>query len=91
MKKEHRESIEGYPEDWEPDWLDPSNDRKTPYTQEELREFAQGFMESMGDTATVKELIQREGRERAEKIVESQFMKKDKYNLNNLSPDATSH
>ena len=91
MKKEHRKNIERYPEDWEPDWLDPANDRKTPYTQEELREFAQGIMESMDDTAAVKKLIQQEGREKAEKTIKEKFKKKDEYNLDNLGPDATSH
>jgi len=91
MTKENRKNIEGYTEDWEPDWLDPSNDRKTPYTEEELSEFAQGFMESMDDTAAVKKLIQQEGRENAEKMIKEQFKKKDKYNLDNLGPDETSH
>lgn len=91
MKKEHRKNKKDYPEDWEPDWLDASNDRKTPYTEEELSEFAQGFMESMDDTAAVKKLIEQEGRENAEKIIKEQFKKKDKYNLDNLSPDAMSH
>ena len=91
MKKEHRKNKKDYPEDWEPDWLDPSNDRKTPSTEKELSEFAQGFMESMDDTAAVTKLIQQEGRENAEKMIKEQFKKKDKYNLDNLGPDATSH
>ena len=91
MKKEHRKNKKDYPEDWEPDWLDASNDRKTPYTEEELSEFTQGFMESMDDTAAVKKLIQQEGRENAEKMIKEQLKKKDKYNLDNLGTDATSH
>jgi len=31
----------------EPDWLDPTNDRKTPYTEEELDLFVEGFISSM--------------------------------------------
>jgi hypothetical protein len=91
MKKEQYKNIEDYPDDWEPDWLDPANDRKTPYTEEELNEFAQGFMEGMSDTAAVQRLIQQEGMEKAKKIVKAQFKKKDKYNLDNLNSDATSH
>ena len=48
-------------------------------------------MESMDDTAAVKKLIQQEGREKAEKMIKKQLKKKDKYNLDNLSTDATSH
>jgi len=91
MKKEHRQNKKDDLEHWEPDWLDPRNDRKAPYTEEELREFAQGFMESMDDAAAVKKLIQQEGRENAEKVIKEQFKKKDEYNLDNLGPDATSH
>ena len=91
MKKEHRKSKRGYPKNWEPDWLDPTNDRKTPYTEEELSEFAKGFMESMDDTATLKRLIQQEGQENAEQMVKEQFKKRGKFNLDNLEPDATSH
>jgi hypothetical protein len=91
MKKEQYKNIEDYPEDWEPDWLDPSNDRKTPYTEEELKEFAQGFVESMGDTDAVKNLIQQEGMENARKIIKARFKKNDKYNLDNLDSGAASH
>ena len=29
----------------EPDWLNPANDRKTPYTDEELELFVDGFID----------------------------------------------
>ncbi len=84
-------NIEDYPEDWEPDWLDPANDRKIPYTEEELKEFAEGFMDSMSDTVAVKNLVKKVGNENAEKIVKDQFRKKDEYNLDNLKTDGTEH
>ena len=91
MSKREYKKIEDYPEDWEPDWLDPGNDRKTPYTEEELKEFAQGFMSSMSDTAAVKALVEKAGKENAEKIVKNQLKKKDNYNLDNLQTDYTKH
>jgi hypothetical protein len=30
--------------DNEPDWLDPTNDRKTPYTDEEIEHFVDGYI-----------------------------------------------
>ncbi len=91
MKNKEYKNIEDYPEDWEPDWLDPANDRKTPYTDEELKEFAQGFMDSMSDTDAVRNLAKKVGKENAEKIVTIQFKKKDEYNLDNLQSNATKH
>ena len=54
MKNKEYKNIEDYPEDWEPDWLDPANDRKTPYTDEELKEFAQGFTDGMSKLFTAQ-------------------------------------
>ena len=33
----------------EPAWLDPKNDRRTPYTEEELELLVDGFISSMDD------------------------------------------
>ncbi len=33
----------------EPDWLDPKNDRKTPYTEKELDIFVDGLIDNMKD------------------------------------------
>jgi hypothetical protein len=78
-------------DEWEPDWLNPENDRKTPYTEEELEEFAKGFMESMSDVEAVKQLVEEEGTERAKELVKEQFKKQDVYNLDNLSNNSTKH
>ena len=32
----------------EPEWLDPRNDRKTPYLEQELDLLVEGFVSSMG-------------------------------------------
>ena len=43
MKKEKNKNFE------EPDWLDPKNDRKTPYTEKELDMFVDGVIDNMKD------------------------------------------
>jgi hypothetical protein len=93
MKKKDKENKQEQerPDDWEPDWINPANDRKTPYTEDELKEFAQGFMDSMSDTNAVKSLVKEVGKENAEKIVKKNIKKKDKYNLDNLPPNSTKH
>ena len=93
MKKKDKENKQEQerPDDWEPDWMNPANDRKTPYTEDELEEFAQGFMDSMSDTNAVKSLVKEVGKENAEKIVKKNIKKKHKYNLDNLPPNSTKH
>ncbi len=36
-------------DDKEPDWMNPANDRKTPYTNEEIEEFVDGFILGLDD------------------------------------------
>lgn len=79
------------PDDWEPDWMNPANDRKTPYTKDELKEFTQGFMDSMSDTNAVKSLVKKVGKENTENFVKEKLEKEDKNNLCNLTPKSTKH
>ena len=41
-------------------WMNPANDRRTPYTEEELELFAEGFIASMSDTEKLKNMIEKE-------------------------------
>ncbi len=91
MKDKENKQDQERPDDWEPDWLNPANDRKTPYTEDELKEFAQGFMDSMSDTNAVKSLVKEVGKEDAENIVKENIEKEDKNNLCNLTPNDTKH
>jgi len=43
--------------DQEPPWMTSANDRKMPYTEEQLEEFAEGFIKSMGDTEALQSLL----------------------------------
>ena len=91
MSDKKDNSAQNHSDDWEPDWLNPENDRKTPYTEDELKEFAEGFIESMRDTSAVKNLVNNVGRDGAKEIVKERFKKKDEYNLDNLSTNGTKH
>jgi len=42
MKKKANKKTDVDSENREPEWMSPANDRKTPYTEEELAEFAEG-------------------------------------------------
>ena len=90
-KDKGNKQSQSLPDDWEPDWMNPANDRKTPYTEDELKEFSQGFIDSLGDTKAVKELVNKVGKEKAEKIVKEKLEKEDKNNLCNLTPNDTKH
>ncbi len=90
-KDKDKTNEQEHPDDWEPDWMNPANDRKTPYTEDELKEFAQGFIDSLRDTNAVKKLVKKVGKENAEKIVKENLEKVDKNNLCNLTPNSTKH
>jgi len=93
MKKKDKENTQEqeHPDDWEPTWMNPANDRKTPYTEDELEEFSQGFMDSMSDTNAVKDLVDKVGKDNAKNIVKKNIKKEDKNNLCNLTPKNTRH
>jgi len=50
---------------WEPDWLHDDNVRKTPYSEEELLEMAQGTIEGIRDTPAWLDLVAKVGEEEA--------------------------
>jgi len=51
----------------EPDWLDPRNDRKTPYSEQELELLVDGFVSSMGDVAAWNQMVEEVGKSKREK------------------------
>ncbi len=91
MKSKKGKQGKIHSDDWEPPWMNPANGRKTPYTEEELKKFAQGFMENMSDTAAVQNLIEREGKERAEDIIKARLKKSDMNNLENIEVKGFRH
>jgi len=71
--------------------MNPENDRKTPYTEDELEEFAEGFISSMSDTAKLKEMIEQEGMDKAKEIVKESFRRQDERNLINMTVKGSIH
>ena len=69
-----------------PSWIDDANDRITPYTDEELDLFIEGFKKGMSDTPAWKELVGRVGEEEAERIIRRGFINMDP-NLKNNRPN----
>ena len=71
----------------EPEWMDPSNDRKTPYTDEELELFVTDFIANMADVQAWNDLIKDVGEKKARQILKERFMARDDKNLVNWDPD----
>ncbi len=72
-------------DDPEPDWMNPANDRKTPYTDEEIEAFVEGFILGLDDLqweSMKLELGEKEARER----IKARIVKMDERNLINISP-----
>ena len=61
--------------DDEPAWLDPANYRKTPYTDEEIELFVDGFIE--GFPEYYEKLVKDDGPNTARIILRNRFKAKD--------------
>ncbi len=73
----------------EPDWMNPANDRKTPYTEKELELFVDGFIEGFGDEW--EDLKHQLGESMARQKIKDGFIAKDEKNLHNIEPDGEVH
>jgi hypothetical protein len=72
-----------------PDWINPANDRKFPYTDEELELFVDGFI--AGFKVEWKDLKLKFGKSMARQIIKDGFIAKDENNLLNIEPDGKAH
>lgn len=75
----------------EPDWLDPANDRKTPYTDAELDRLASDFLAMNKDVAVLKALIARVGELEALAVVKQRLAARDPKSLINWRPSGSTH
>ena len=64
--------------------MNPANDRQTPYTEEEPKLFAEGFIESMGATEKLKSMIEKEGIGAVKETIKDEFRKSDQKKLINI-------
>ena len=72
-------------DDKEPYWMNPENDRKTPYTDEEIEEFVDGFIVGLDDlewSASRAEF----GEEKAREKIRAGIVRMDERNLINMTP-----
>ena len=75
----------------EPSWLNPSNDRKTPFTDAELDTLADDHIAMMSDTAVWQNLVAEVGRQRAREVVRQRLAGRDPNSLINWQPGGPVH
>jgi hypothetical protein len=75
----------------EPAWLDPRNDRKTPYSDAELDTLTDDHMAMMADTAALRDLIAEVGPQRAREVVKQRLAVRDPNSLINWQPAGSVH
>jgi hypothetical protein len=71
--------------DKEPDWMNPENDRKTPFTEEELDTFVEGFILGLDDQEWLS-MKSQHGEQKAREIIRAAICKRDENNLANMTP-----
>ena len=84
MKKTEKSKLE-------PSWLDPNNDRKTPYSDAELDVFVEDFIARMADTKAWQDLVRDVGEEQARQILKERMATQDSNSLINWEPDGPLH
>jgi len=72
-----------------PDWMNPANDRKTPYTDEEFELFVDGFIDDFRDEW--EDLKFKLGETMARQRIKDGFIAKDENNLHNIEPNGEVH
>jgi hypothetical protein len=75
----------------EPSWLDPRNDRKTPFTDAELDVLADAFIARMADTQAWRDLVAEVGGQQAREVVKQRLAAEDANSLINRQPDGPLH
>ena len=73
------------PSDKEPDWMNPENDRKTPFTEVELDTFVEGFILGLDDQEWLS-MKSQHGEQKAREIIKTAIGKRDENNLANMTP-----
>ena len=75
----------------EPSWLDPRNDRKTPFTDTELDVLADDFIARIADTQAWQDLVAEVGEQRAREVVKQRLAAQDANSLINWQPHGPLH
>ena len=75
----------------EPSWLDPRNDRKTPFTDAELDVLADDHIAMMSDTPAWRKLVADVGPQQARDVLKQRLAAQDTNSLINWQPDGPVH
>jgi hypothetical protein len=76
----------------EPSWLDPSNDRKMPYSDAELDRLADDQIGTLADTSAWRTLVVADvGIQRAREIVQLRLAGRDPNSFGNWNPSGSGH
>jgi hypothetical protein len=75
----------------EPDWLNPANDRRMPFTDAELDSLASDFLAMNRDVAVWKALIAKVGELDALAVVKQRLAARDSNSLINWRPIGSMH
>ena len=68
-----------------PDWINPANDRKSPYTEKEIDDFVEGFIFGLDDREWLA-MTSKLGEEEARERIRAGIIKIDANNLINITP-----
>jgi len=68
-----------------PDWMNPANDRKTPYTEEEIDTFVEDFILDLDEQEWLS-ITAGHGEEKARERIRTAFVNMDENRLFNMSP-----
>ena len=79
------------PADLEPTWLDPRNDRKTPYSEADLEVLADDFIAMNSDTQAWQNRAGKDGEQRARQLLKQRLAGRDPKSLINWKPNGPSH
>jgi hypothetical protein len=71
--------------DKNPDWMNPANDRKTPYTEEEIDTFVEDFILGL-DKQEWLSITAEHGEEKAREKIRTAFVNMDENSLVNMTP-----
>jgi hypothetical protein len=68
-----------------PDWMNPANDRKTPYTEEEIDTFVEDFILGL-DKQEWLSITAEHGEKKAREKIRTAFVNMDENSLVNITP-----
>jgi len=74
--------------DKKPDWMNSANDRKTPYTDEEIDTFVEDFILGLAEQEWLS-MTSEHGEEKAREKIRAAFVKMDVRNLVNITTEGS--